>query len=103
VDCSIDLGELLSRVLSLYPSRAPIHFCLCLLKALTTGHKDFLSWAWGVVARVGPPLGKLNLTAPCFPCQLRYSGLLEYDLQDELDKSAKFQPGLDESTMDPRL
>ncbi len=81
VNYSIDAEELFFRVMCLYPSRAPLHFCLRLLDVLMLGPVQCLAWTRAVIARGGPLLGRLDLTKPLFICQLRYSGLLEYDLQ----------------------
>ncbi len=45
------------------------------------GRAQCLSWMRAAIARGGLLWGKVDLTQPYFTCQLRYSGLLEYDLQ----------------------
>lgn len=91
VDYSIDVEELFFRVMCLYPSRAPLHFCLRLLDVLMVGPKKCLTWTRAAIARSGPLLGRLDLTEPYFICQLRYSGLLEYDLQVGRNERLKSQ------------
>jgi hypothetical protein len=93
VDYSICTEELFFQVMNLYPSRAPIHFCLCLLKVLNTGQGECLS-------RHDPCVGKLSLNTPIFVCQLRYSGLLEYNLLDKLNEPANSQHNSRDATTD---
>jgi Heterokaryon incompatibility protein (HET) len=101
VDYSICTEELFFQVMNLYPSRAPIHFCLCLMKVLNTYQGECLSWARSVLSQHRPHLEKLQLTNPIFLCQLRYSGLLEYNLLDKFSQSTKSQHNSKDSTTCP--
>jgi Heterokaryon incompatibility protein (HET) len=103
VDYSIRREELFFQVMNMYPSRAPIHFCLCLLKVLNTGQGECLSWSRTVLAQHGPQMGKLHLTTPLFLCQLRYSGLIEYNLLNKPRESAKSQHDSEDTTTDPGI